>query len=141
MGLALDRTEAVRRDWAEGLRLKAWVARSDDIDAVLAEHGRLLGTKTWLEKAFYFSLLPDGALPMSGALPCVIDRCGRPSPSTRMEDQGLRLRALVLEHPEPDKVAPLYRQIGISDPPNVLQGPRIRLRALIDTPSGVKTLT
>src|SRR5438105_14753652 len=41
----LDDTVAVRADWDAGRRLRAWVARTDDLDAVLASHGELLGRK------------------------------------------------------------------------------------------------
>ncbi len=132
----LDQAAAVRRDWDDGRRLRAWVARTDSADAVLAAHGQLLGAKTLLDEAFYFSLLPEGAPPLEGALPCVIDRRGRPSPAGRMEDQGLRLKELLLEHPAPNEIDRLYRQLGILYPPLLREGPRVRLSAVIDTPSG-----
>ena len=137
----LDGAETIRSEWAEGLRLKAWVARTEDIEAALASHGRLLGAKTWLEDRFHFSVLPDGALPLGGALPSVIDRGGRPPPSRRMADQGARLREFVLEHPSPDEIIGLYKELGLSNPPKVRAGPCLRLRAVIDTPSGQKVLT
>src|SRR5262249_12568508 len=41
----LDDTAAVRCRWQNGERLRAWVASTADIDAVLAAHGDLLGGK------------------------------------------------------------------------------------------------
>ena len=137
----LDRAETVRSDWADGMRLKAWVARTDDIDAVLAAHGRWFGAKRWLEGAFFFSMLHDGALPMGGALPSVIDRGGRAPPSMRMDDQGVRLQQFTLEHPFPAEIMALHKEIGISDAPQVRFGPCIRFYASLQTPSGVRTLT
>ncbi len=137
----LDDGDGLLSDWENGIRLKAWVANTDNIDKITTLHGQLLGTKIWLEKAFHFSLLPDGTLPLKGALPCVIDRAGRPSPSCRFEDHGILLRELVLEHPSPHQITKLFDELGITDPPKVRDGPRIRFSALIDTPSGLKTLT
>jgi Glyoxalase-like domain len=137
----LGRLGAVRSDWANGRRLRAWVARTGDIDAVLAVHGALFGGKVRIGQVSQFSLLPDGALPWDGALPSVIDRAGRPPPSAKMDDHGLRLRELVLEHPSPDEVAALYAKLEILNPPRVQEGASIRYLATIDTPGGIKTLT
>ena len=38
--LGLDRAEMVGSDWVDGMRLRAWVARTDRIDAVLAVRDR-----------------------------------------------------------------------------------------------------
>ena len=137
----LDRLDAVRSDWARGERLKAWVARTDDIDAVLAAHGALLGDKVRIGQFSQFSLLPNGALPLAGVLPSVIDRGGQPPPSIRLDDHGVRLREFVLEHPSPDQIAALYERLEIRNPPRVQEGPKPRYVAIIDTPSGVRTLT
>lgn len=39
----LDQVEAVRAEWSNGSRLRGWVARTNDIDAVLMSHCQLLG--------------------------------------------------------------------------------------------------
>lgn len=135
--------EAVRSYWANGERLRGWVARTDDIDAVLIGHGKLLGNKTRVSRGgrySHFSLLPNGGLPLGGVLPSVIDRAGRNPPSMTMSDHGARLRDLVLEHPFPAKVTALYEELGIRNPPHVQEGPRARCFATIDTAHGVKTL-
>lgn len=137
----LDFQTQLRKDWDAGKRLKCWVARTEDIDQAISDYEPLLGTKTWLENAFHFSVLPDGALPLDGALPCVIDRGGNPPPSTRFEDQGFGLRELILDHPEPAEIIRHFKNLKISDHPTVRESPDFRLSALIETPDGVKTLT
>ncbi len=139
----LGEPEAVRSDWADGRRLRGWVARTDDIDAILKAHGDLFGSTIRVSrggKHSRFSLLADGRLPLGGALPSVIDRGGRSPPPTRMQDLGAHLREFVLEHPEPAAVTTLYEDMGIENPPLVRQGERVRYSATVDTPGGVKTL-
>jgi hypothetical protein len=140
----LGRPEAVRSDWANGARLKGWVARTDDIDAVLAAHGALLGGKTRISRGglySQFSLPPDGGLPLDGALPSVIDRARRNPPAARMQDYGARLREFVLDHPSPAEIMALYERLEIRNPPLVREGPKVRYAATIETARGVKTLT
>lgn len=136
----LDQGEAVRSDWANGSRLKGWVARTNDIDRVLMSHGALLGAKKWLDDHFHFSVPPDGSLPMGGALPSVIDVGDHLPTATSLQDQGIRLKELVIEHPTPSRIIALYDEIGVTNPPTVKQGNRLRLSATLDTPSGVKVL-
>lgn len=136
----LDRREAVRSAWSQGLRLRGWVARTDDIDAVLARHGHLLGTKRWLENHFHFAVPEDGDPPLGGVLPSVIDVGGRSPTATRLEDQGIRLTDFVLEHPNPPGILALYEELGVTDPPRVVHGDAVRYHATVDTPTGPKVL-
>ncbi|MEP3245030.1 MAG: VOC family protein [Sneathiella sp.] len=139
--LALDFQKQLQKDWEARKRLKSWVARTEDIGQAISGYESLLGAKTWLENAFHFSVLPDGSLPLDGALPCVIDRGGNPPPSTRFEDQGFRLQDFVLDHPEPTKIIRHFNTLKISGHPTVRESPDFRLSALIKTPDGIKTLT
>jgi hypothetical protein len=136
----LDDTSAVRRHWQNGERLRAWVARTDDIDAVLAAHGDLLGETMRIGQRSQFSVLGDGRLPRDGVLPCVIDRAGQSPPSVTMVDLGARLRELVLEHPSPAEITALYGNLGIKGAPRVQEGPRIRFVATIETAQGLRIL-
>ena len=138
----LGRTEAVRSDWTHGARLRAWVARTDDIDKALAAHEEHFGGRLHFGPLDHdeFSLLSDGSLPMDGLLPSVIDRAGRKSPVDQMEDLGARLRDFVLEHPSPGEITALYESLGIRGAPRVVEGPKPRYFATIDTPRGVRTL-
>lgn len=136
----LDRTDAVRADWSDGLRLKGWVARTKGIDLVLKSHARHLGEKKWLENDFYFAVPPGGGLPMEGALPSVIDMGDQPATATGLEDQGVRLKEFVLEHPSPAQIKALYEELGIVDGPNVSEGKRPRFYAFLETSGGEKLL-
>jgi len=136
----LDDTAAVRRHWQNGERLRAWVASTDDIDAVLAAHGDLLGGKMRIGGQLQFSVLADGRQPRGGVAPCVIDRAGQSPPSAKMPDLGARLRDIVIEHPSPAEVTALYGELGIASAPRVQEGPRFRYVATIETARGPRTL-
>ena len=88
-----------------------------------------------------FAIPDDGSLPLDGAAPSVIDRLGKPPSVAAMADAGARLQRVILEHPEPERIAALYAALGIDIPPEVRAGERLRYRALIETPGGVKELT
>jgi hypothetical protein len=76
-----------------------------------------------------------------GVAPSIIDRRGVPPSAEVIPDLGARLRGFTLEHPEPAAIEALYRDLNIDRPPAVRQGPRLRYRAEIETPAGVKELT
>jgi hypothetical protein len=140
----LDDDAAVRADWDSGRRLRGWVARTDNIDAVLTRHGPVLGRKVDFTSAngrFCFAIPDDGSLPLDGAAPSVIDRLGKPPSVAAMADAGARLQSVILEHPEPARIIALYRELGIADAPVVTRGERLRYRALIHTPAGLRELT
>lgn len=134
---------AVRADWDRGRRLRGWVARTGDIGAVLADHGALLGVETRLSRdgrGFRFSVPVDGGLPLDGALPSVIERRQPTTPAERLPDLGARLRAFVLEHPDPAAIAGLYDSLGVTGRPELRDGPELRYSALVDTPRGPRSL-
>jgi hypothetical protein len=140
----LDDQQAVRAAWDEGHRLRGWVARTYDIDAVLAGNEVILGRKVELtsnDSSFYFSIPVDGSLPSGGLAPSVIDRRGKPPSVAAMADLGAKLRSLIVEHPDPDAVSALYRRLGVDQLPEVRKGPKLRYRAQIATASGLKELT
>ncbi|PZO03717.1 MAG: riboflavin deaminase [Hyphomicrobiales bacterium] len=140
----LDDGNSVRRNWDEGRRLRGWVARADGIDAVLAGREAVLGRKGSLPpigSSFDFAIPDDGSLPLDGAMPSIIDRRGKPRPMAAIADLGARLRSLILAYPEPETVSKLYRELAIDRPPEVVDGARLRYRARIETPSGLKELT
>jgi Glyoxalase-like domain len=136
----LDDTDAVQRQWQDGERLRAWVARTDDLDTVLAAHGHLLGGKMRIGLKSQFSIQPDGRLPIGGILPSVIDRAGNHPPSTTMPDLGAQLHEFVLEHPSPAEIMALYEDLGVQNAPRVQAGPRVRYIATIETAQGLRTL-
>jgi hypothetical protein len=137
----LDDQVKVRADWEQGHRLRGWVARTDDIDAVLAGRETVFGEKVPLNSAFDFTIPRDGSLPLDGAAPSIIDRRGKLRSMASIADLGARLRFFALEHPKPEAIAALYRELAIDRAPTVVQGPVLRYRAEIETPDGLKELT
>jgi hypothetical protein len=140
----LDDQVKVRADWEEGRRLRGWVARTDAIDAVIAGRDAIFGEKVPLpaiNSTFDFAIPEDGSLPLDGAAPSVIDRRGKPRSMATIADLGARLRSFSLEHPDPDAIAALYRELDIGRAPEITRGPKLRYRAGIETPTGLKELT
>ena len=114
------------------------------MDAVLSTHGAIFGEKVPLPTAapdFAFAIPRDGSLPWDGVAPSIIDHWGDSSYVAAIPDLGARLQSLILEHPEPAGIAALYRELAIDHPPAVVQAPKVRYRARIATPSGLKELT
>lgn len=140
----LDDREKVRADWEDGRRLRGWVASASAIGSVLATRRAIFGDGVPLppaDPAFEFSIPSDGALPLDGAAPSLIDHRCDPTLMAEIPDLGARLLSLSLEHPDPAAIETLYRTLGIDRPPSVVRGPVTRYRARIETPGGVKELT
>jgi len=139
----LDDRKKVRADWDAGRRLRGWVARTDDIDAVLAGREAIFGRKVALPMdgpTFDFAIPDDGSLPMDGAAPSIIDRRGKPRSMANIANLGARLKSFRLEHPDPASVSALYRELRIDRAPTVVQGSTQRYQAQIETPAGLKKL-
>ncbi|WP_370054907.1 VOC family protein [Sinorhizobium fredii] len=140
----LDNQEKVKSDWNEGRRLRGWVANTETIDAVLSIHGAIFGDKVPLPTAdptFAFTIPKDGSLPLDGAAPSIIDHRGDSSYVAAIPDLGARVRSLTLEHPDPNGIGALYRELSIDHPPVIVQASEVRYRALIETATGLKELT
>jgi hypothetical protein len=140
----LDDESSVRAAWERGFRLRGWVARTADIDTVLAEHEAVLGKKTQLSRGgsvYFFSVPADGSLPLGGVAPSVIDRRGNPPSVASMADLGAELQGLIVEHPHPDQVTELYRALRVDTPPEARKGEYLRYRATIKTPDGPRELS
>ncbi|EJE53999.1 hypothetical protein PMI14_01102 [Acidovorax sp. CF316] len=140
----LDDQDAVREAWHRGHRLRGWVARTQQMDAVLAQHGHLLGRKTQLSAGaappYFFAIPPGGGLPLAGVAPSVIDRGQRPPPIAAMPDLGARLARFTLEHPDPAMVQDLYAALGLVHAPQVEKGATFRYRAEVRMPGGLRLL-
>ena len=140
----LDNQERVRSDWNEGRRLRGWVANTTAIESVVGTRRSIFGDAVPLPAAkptFAFAIPRDGSLPLDGAAPSIIDHRGEPTSMDEIPDLGARLRSLTLEHPEPNAIEALYGDLSIDHPPAIVQGPKVRYRARIETPTGVKELT
>lgn len=140
----LDDQEQVRSDWAEERRLRGWVAGAEDLASLLSTHRAVFGEEVPLPPAdpsFAFAIPEDGSLPLDGAAPSLIDRRGVPEPTSAIPDLGARLRSFTLEHPEPATIEALYGNLAIDRPPAIVRGAKVRYRAEIETPTGLRELT
>src|SRR5882757_2655466 len=125
-------------------RWRGWVARTDAIDAVIAGRGDIFGATVPLpavNSSFDFAIPDDGSLPLDGAAPSIIDRRGTARSMATIADLGARLRSFTLEHPDPAAVEALYRAMTVDRPPTIDRGSKLRYRAQIETPTGLKELS
>ena len=107
-----------RTSLSRGPRPIAWIARTHDIEGVLAaargagiDLGRPV-TMTRDDLRWRISIRDDGNLPEGGTLPVIIEWPDGPHPSGRMTDLGVRLHALRLRHPEPEILRSKLEAIG-----------------------------
>ena len=139
----LDDAAFVRAEWDASRRLRAWAARTDDLDGVLAAHptlGRALrasrGARTWR-----IAVPEDGSLPEGGCAPTLLQWDPPGAPVGAMPDSGARLLSFTLETPEPERARALLAGLGVTPGPEIRSGPVTRLRAVVETPWGVLELT
>lgn len=139
----LDDAESVKLAWSNGCRLRGWVAQTNNLDGLLAEHGGLLGRKECISRGdrnWLFSVPADGSLPAGGIAPSVIDWGERKSPASNMLDLGYSLVSFQIEHPNPEHVGNFYRLLKLVDHPIIVQGSQLRYSAVIKTPDGSRVL-
>lgn len=125
-------------------RLAAWIAATDDIEATLVDAHPDSGRATPLSRGelrWTISIADDGALPLDGAFPSLIEWPPGPHPAADMHDAGCRLRSLTIEHPRADEIELFTRDRLDPDLVEIRTGPNIGLAAEFDTPTGRRTLT
>ena len=139
---ALDDEAATQTRWNSGLRLGAYVARTDDLDAVLAKDSSLgqaqeisRGDRTWR-----FGVTAQGERPEGGALPYCIDWGARATAAFDMPDKGCRLASFTLFHPEPERIKTRFAALGFANPPRLVKAAQQALSAEIETPHGTRIL-
>lgn len=134
-------------DAASPPALSTWVARTSDIHAAAAASTEPLGIVEPMSRGalnWLITIPPDGALPLNGAGPALIQWQAEPHPASRLEDHGLSLVKLELRHPDPDRVTRLLQSLHL-DGPVVVAGPSSGAQPLlvahIDTPRGQRQLS
>ncbi|NJD08181.1 MAG: VOC family protein [Methylococcaceae bacterium] len=126
--------------------LATWVARTSDIASTAAASAEPLGSVETMSRGaleWLITIPPDGAMPLNGVCPALIQWRSPDHPPGRLPDQGLSLIRLDLYHPEPNRVIRLLQSIDIHGPISVLptaSGGTPRLDALIATPRGLQVL-
>lgn len=98
----LDDPRIKARLSSEGPYLSAWLCRSDDVKETVRLAKTDLGqvyTMRRGELVWQISIRDDGAVPMGGLHPIVIEWPTGPHVSTRMADLGCRLRRIIVRPP------------------------------------------
>lgn len=128
-------------------RLAAWVARTSDIGQAVQSASEPLGTVGAMTRGdlnWEITLTEDGALPLGGVAPILIQWHTSEHPAGGLRNSGCTLLQLDLYHPDHLRAERLLASIGFDGnklrlhPGAASTGPRIE--ATIDTPHGVKVL-
>ncbi len=125
-------------------RLSNWIVRTDNLAAALAGAPAGMGVPIGFTRgdfAWSMAVPGNGSLPFDGAAPALIRWDTALHPADRLPDEGCRLIELEISHP--DAIELLSAFPALRDLPQVvvIQGDKSSLRAMIDTPGGVRVLT
>jgi hypothetical protein len=119
-------------------RVTNWICRCDDLQAAMALAPDGIG-KVWdLERAEFrwrMTIPEDGCLPFDGCFPALIEWQGAAHPAKRLPDAGVRLKEMVLYHPEADALRAALAPLISDDRIAVRQGDQPEIRALFSTRS------
>ena len=122
--------------------LSAWVLRSVDARAAMAVAPDGMGELIALGRDglnWLFSFPPRGRLPFGGAFPALIEwQSAHPAPA--LPDQGCRLLALEIAHPEADALSAALAPVLEDARATIGRGDAFAMRARIDTPAGPRWL-
>ena len=128
-------------------RLAAWVARTTDIEATVAACSEPLGVVAPMSRGelnWLITVTDDGALPLGGIAPILIEWHTPTHPSANMRNSDCRLLRLELKHPEAERVESLLLSIGLEGKVDVIPlptGSAPCLSASIQTAQGTRTLS
>lgn len=125
-------------------RLTNWICRTDDLDAALAAAPAGTGTPVSLQRGDYrwrMAVPGDGILPFDNAYPALIEWQGDLHPARALPDQGVRLTALEIFHPQAGALDTALTGL-LADPRLRLHtAPHKAMRAVFSTPRGTRVLT
>ena len=125
------------------VRLTHWICRTDDLAGSLACGPAGLGQATDLARGDFrwrFGIPPQGRLPFDDTHPALIEWQGDAHPCAFLPDQGCRLHALHVTHPD---AVGLRQALGVQfsdDRVHFHTGPAKMLLAEIATTSGLKVI-
>ncbi len=126
--------------------LAAWVARTPDIHATAAASPEALGPVEPMSRGaldWLITIPADGAVPLDGVAPALIEWQAATHPAARLAEQGLSLVGLEIRHPDAARVNRLLAAIGLAGPVRAVPlaaGAIPHLLAHIDTPQGPRML-
>jgi Glyoxalase-like domain len=123
-------------------RLTNWVARVISISAAVAVAPAGVGVPVALARGDYrwqMAVPEDGKLPFDGGFPALIAWAGDLHPSNALPESGLRLRRLIVTHPQAEDLRAALAGI-FADERVVFVGGDRAMQAEFDTPHGVRVL-
>lgn len=136
-----------RRDPRAAPCLSTWVVRSQALASHVAAASEPLGPLEPMTRGalnWHLTIPADGAIPLSGVAPAVIEWHTDVHPATQMADCGLSLAELVLVHPDPDRVQALLSSLNLQGPVRVRAAHAhepAHLEAWLQTPTGLRKLS
>ena len=116
-----------------------WVLGVPDLDAALSAAPAASGAAIPMTRgalSWRISVADDGALPMDGAFPTLIEWPVGPHPAGGMVDLGCRLTRLTVAHPEAAQIDAYVGGRLETQRFNIEPGPARRITAEFETPSG-----
>ncbi len=123
-------------------RLTNWVAAVDDLDTALAVAPGGAGRAVDLARGdlrWRMGVPDDGCLPFDDAFPALIQWLGDAHPAQRLPDAGVRLRRLVVAHPQAGALRAALEPVA--DPRLVIEAGAVKaMRAEFETENGVRVL-
>ena len=120
-------------------RLATWVVRTADIEAVRAGVPEPLGPAEAMTRgalSWRLTVPPDGAMPLDGLVPALIQWDSPDHPAGALPDRGCALERLEARHPDPDRLRAALAAMGLGSGIQVSSGPVPALVAHIRTPAG-----
>jgi len=133
---------ATRTALAAGPRLLHWVARCNDLESALAHCPWPTGRPLAMSRGSYrwrIAVPDDGALPMNGVAPTLIEWHGA-HPALALTERGCRLLQLRLQHPEASLLQQGLERLGLGGEVVEIGVGEARLQACFATPDGPATL-
>jgi Glyoxalase-like domain len=123
-------------------RLAAWVASTSDIRSVMRPELGEVETMRRDIHTWQMAVRSDGAVPLSGAAPLLIQRAPGADPVAALPKHELRLEQLLIRHPDPTRVLALLEGLRLQGNPAVTVelSSACGLVAEIQTPSGLRRL-
>jgi hypothetical protein len=127
-------------------RLATWVVRCSDIEAARGRLSESVGLVYPMQRgpwSWQITIPPDGQMSLQGLVPTLIQWSDERHPTQSMPPSGCELQALVLRHPELNRVERMLASLDLQGkvPVRVAPGELPMLEAHLLTPQGAVTLS
>lgn len=124
-------------------RPQCWIARTDDMTSALANAPQGIGVPiSFARNAYEWDMaVPDtGLLPFDGLFPALIQWHSQAHPADALPDRGVRLRRLVITHPDAPALRAALDPLITDSRLAVTSGAEPALAVELDTPHGPRIL-